>query len=93
MMYEQESISKFGILLHKCGLYQLLYKRKNKIFHVAPIKLDPLLSAHQSHKCCIHSGLSRSNTTYNKSALKLSSQRQKTGAFFVPSTGRSDCSS
>lgn len=60
VMYEQESISKFGILFHKCGLYQLLYKCKNKIFHVAPIKLDPLLSEHQSHKCCIQRAFSRS---------------------------------
>lgn len=71
-MYEQESISKLGIWLHKCQLYQLLYKHSNMIFHVAPVKLDPLLSEHQGHKCCIHSGFSRSNTSYNTSALNLS---------------------
>lgn len=58
-MSEQESISKLSILFHKCGLYQLLYKLRNMISHVAPVKPDPLLSEHQSHKCCIHSGCSR----------------------------------
>lgn len=78
MIYEQESISKLGVLFHKCGLYQLLYKHRNTIFHVASIKLDPLLSEHQSHNCCIHSGSSRSKTTYNISALNLNSQREGT---------------
>lgn len=87
-MYEQESISKSGILFHNCGLYQLLYKHRNMIFHVAPIKLDPLLSEHQSHKCCIHSAFSRSNIPYNVTVpLTWKSQREETQELFPAELG------
>lgn len=78
---------KLGILFHKCGLYQLLYKHRNTIFRIALIKLDPQLSEHQSHKCCIHSGFPRSNTAYNVSALSLNSRREETRELFSAKHG------